>query len=168
MKTRVIQDDAGPPPEGVKQTAPVVAISEARIAAPRDFVWSVLTDIEEWPSWNPDVKAVSMDGGLSKGAEFRWKAGPGTITSTLQHVEAPRRIAWTGTTFGIEAVHVYDLEARDGGTVVRTEESYDGLIARLFRTRLQKTLEDTLDSALRHLKTETERRITDSESGRRS
>ena len=51
---------------------------------------------------------------------------------------APRRIAWTGTSFGIKAIHVHTLEPRNGGTLVRTEESYDGLVARLFRRRLQK------------------------------
>jgi hypothetical protein len=39
-------------------------------------------------------------------------------------------------------MHDYALEARDGITLVRTEESYDGLVARLFRARLQKMLDD--------------------------
>jgi uncharacterized protein YndB with AHSA1/START domain len=158
VKTRVIQDDAEPPPSRINQSAPVVATREAEIAASRQVVWEVLTDIAKWPAWNPEVKTVSLNGGLAPGAEFRWKAGPGTITSTLQHVEPPRQIVWTGTTFGIEAVHVYALEARGADTFVRTQESYDGLLARVFRTKLQKTLESTLDSSLRHLKAEAERR----------
>ncbi len=158
MKTRVIQDDADPGGSGINHAAPVVASSEAEVSASPDLVWDVLTVIEQWPSWNPDVKWVSMDGRLSEGTEFRWKAGPATITSKLQSVDAPARIAWTGTTFGIEAMHVYALEARNGVTIVRTEESYDGLLARIFRGRLQKTLEDSLTSGLAHLKAEAERR----------
>ena len=42
--------------------------------------------------------------------------------------------------------------------MVRTEESYNGLVARLFHRRLQKTLDTTLQSELRHLKAEAERR----------
>jgi Polyketide cyclase / dehydrase and lipid transport len=160
LKTRVIQDDAEPAESRIDQAAAVVATSDTEIAAAPAVVWGVLVGIAEWPSWNPDVKSVSVDGGLSQGTTFRWKAGPGTITSTLQHVEAPRRIAWTGSTLGIEAMHVYVLEARDGVTLVRTEESYDGLVARVFRGRLQKTLEGALASGLRHLKTEAERRAT--------
>jgi uncharacterized protein YndB with AHSA1/START domain len=168
MKTRVIQDDAEPAENGINQAAPVVASGETEIVAACEVVWEVLTGIEQWPSWNPEVKSVSMHFAVSEGSVFRWKAGPGTITSTLEHVEAPRRIAWSGTTFGIEAMHVYALEARDSATLVRTEESYDGLVARLFRVRLQKTLESSLASGLRHLKAEAERRTSHLAADRRS
>jgi len=168
MKTRVIQDDAEPAENGINLSAPVVASSETEIVAAREVVWHVLTRIEQWPTWNPDVKSVSMDGGLHEGAQFRWKAGPGTITSTLEHVDAPRRIAWSGTTLGIEAMHVYALEADDPVTRVRTEESYDGLVARLFRGRLQKSLDSSLESGLRHLKAEAERRTVHLAADRRS
>jgi hypothetical protein len=166
VKTRVIQNDADAGESAINQAAPVVASSEAEVSASPD--WDVLTVIEQWPSWNPDVKWVSMDGRLSEGTEFRWKAGPATITSTLQSVDAPARIAWTGTTFGIEAMHVYALEARDGVTFVRTEEWYDGLLARIFSGRLQKTLEDSLTSGLAHLKAEAERRTAHLAAERRS
>jgi uncharacterized protein YndB with AHSA1/START domain len=168
VKTRVIQDDSEPAETGINQAAAVVASSETEIAAAREVVWEVLTGIEQWPSWNPDVMSVSMRGGLADGSEFRWKAGPGTITSRLEHVEPPRRLAWSGRTFGIEAMHFYALEARDGMTLVRTEESYDGLVARLFRRRLQKTLDGALESGLRHLKVEAERRATHLAAERRS
>ena len=158
MKTRVIQDDAEPRASGINRAAPVVARSETEIVAAREVVWHVLTGIEQWPAWNPEVKSVAMKGGLRQGVQFRWRAGPGTITSTLEHVDEPRRIAWSGTSYGIEAMHVFALEARDGVTLVRTEESYDGLVARLFRVRLQKALESSLDTGLRHLKAEAERR----------
>ena len=158
MKTRVIQDDAEPLASGINHAAPVVARSETEIVAAREVVWHVLTGIEQWPAWNPEVKSVAMKGGLRQGVQFRWRAGPGTITSTLEHVDAPRRIAWSGTSFGIEVMHVYALETRDGATLVRTEESYDGLVARLFRGRLQKALESSLEAGLRHLKAEAERR----------
>jgi len=158
VKTRVIQDDAEPAENEIDRAAPVVGKSQTEVAAAREVVWDVLTGIERWPSWNPEVKSASMRGALAEGAQFRWKAGPGTITSTLVHVEAPRRVAWSGKTLGLRARHVYALEDRDGMTLVRTEESYDGLVARLFRTRLQKTLDRALESGLGHLKTESERR----------
>jgi uncharacterized protein YndB with AHSA1/START domain len=141
-----------------KTPAPVVGRSEIEIETTPEVVWNVLTTIERWPDWNPAVKDVSMRGGLVQGSEFRWKAGPGTITSTLQRVEPPRLIAWTGNTLGIKAHHEYILEPRDGRTLVRTEESYDGLVSHLFRRPLQKTLDKALSDGLRHLKAEAERR----------
>jgi uncharacterized protein YndB with AHSA1/START domain len=146
--------------DDTKKSPPVLGRSEIEIAAPPEVVWDVLTTIERWPDWNPAVKSVSMHGGLTEGSTFRWKAGPGTITSTLRRVEPPRLIAWTGRTFGIKANHIYNLEPRNGQTLVTTEESYDGLVSRLFRRSLQKTLDKALADGLRHLKAEAERRAT--------
>jgi uncharacterized protein YndB with AHSA1/START domain len=142
----------------INEEAPVVGSTQIEIAAPPEAAWDVLTAIERWPSWNPDVKEASVQGGIDEGTEFRWKAGPGTITSTIQQVEAPHRIVWTGKTFGIKAIHVHTLEARNGRTMVRSEESYDGLVARRFHGRLKKTLDDALRNGLERLKVETERR----------
>ena len=143
---------------GVDKQAPVVAESEIVIAADPDRVWDVLTDFESWPKWNPAVKSMSIQGGVEPGTDFNWKAGPGTIKSQIQQVERPRLIGWTGKTLGIAAVHAYRLEAEGGQTSVRTEESYDGFIARVFRVRMQKMLEGSLAAGLQHLKAEAERR----------
>ena len=142
----------------VDASAPAVARAEIEVSAPRDVIWRVLTDIEAWPSWNPDVTSASLDGALAGGTRFRWKAGPGTITSTFRHVEPPRLIAWSGTTFGIKAVHVHRLDERDDATIVTSEESWDGLLVRLLRRRLAKTLDESVRSGLQHLKAEAERR----------
>ena len=73
----------------VKRDDPVLAAGEIEIASEPEAVWDVLTDFAAWPSWNPDVKSMAFEGGLAEGAEFRWKAGPGTITSTIRRVERP-------------------------------------------------------------------------------
>jgi hypothetical protein len=144
----------------ISEHAPAVARAEIEVAAPREIVWAVLTDIDSWPSWNPEVKSASLAGPLAKGTRFRWKAGPGTITSTLQTVEPPQLIGWTGTTIGIKAIHVYRIEPHGDATIVKSEESWDGLVVRLLRGPLRKTLQRTTESGLRHLKTEAERRAT--------
>ena len=160
MKTRVIQDEPESAESGANPQAPVAGTSETEIAATREIVWDVLTGIEHWPSWNPEVKSASMQGGLVEGSEFRWKAGPGTITSTLQLVEPPRLIAWTGTTFGIKAIHVHRLEPRGERTVVSSQESWEGLPVRILRGRMQKTLEKSIEPGLGRLKAEAERRAS--------
>jgi uncharacterized protein YndB with AHSA1/START domain len=141
---------------GVAADAPVVAAHEIVIDAPIDRVWEILTAIEAWPAWNPDVKSVSIDGPVEQGSTFRWKAGPTTIASRFEHVERPHVVAWTGRTLGIRAVHVWRLDARDGGTFARTEESYEGLVARLLRRSLRKTLDKALADGCRYLKAEAE------------
>ncbi len=142
----------------INTAAPAVARGEIEVAASPAVVWRVLTEIANWPSWNPDVKSARLEGPLAPGTRFRWKAGPGTIASTLQGIEPPHRIAWTGTMFGINAIHVYELEQEDGTTTVRSAESWDGLLVRLLGRSMTKSLQKATDSGLRHLKIEAERR----------
>jgi uncharacterized protein YndB with AHSA1/START domain len=138
--------------------APVKSKREVEIAASPEVVWEVLTGFEHWPDWNPDVKSMSFQGPVAPGSEFRWKAGPGTIVSTLEEVDRPRFIKWRGRTLSIKAVHDWRFEPSNGGTRVETEESFSGFLARLFRGSLQKTLDRSTESGLEHLKRESERR----------
>ena len=142
----------------INQSAPVIAHEQLRIAADVQTVWDVLSDLEHWPSWNKAVSSVSVHGPVASGTSFDWKAGPGTIKSRIAEVDAPNRIVWTGVTFGIRAVDAFSFEPADGGTLVREDESWEGLLARLFRSRMERTLSSSLRDGLRSLKAEAERR----------
>jgi uncharacterized protein YndB with AHSA1/START domain len=142
----------------INQHAPVIAHEQIRIVADVKTVWDVLSDIEQWPRWNKAVKEMSVHGPVAPGTAFDWKAGPGTIKSSIAEVDAPHRIVWTGVTFGIRAVDAFSFEAADGGTLVRESESWEGLLARLFRSRMERTLSSSLRDGLRSLKAEAERR----------
>jgi hypothetical protein len=141
----------------VDQAAPVAAQSETEIAAPPERVWELVTDIGRWPEWDPGVESAALEGPLAPGTAFRWKAGPGTIVSTLRHVDPPREVGWTGKTMGIAGVHVFRLEASGVGTRVVSEESWNGVPARILRGRMRRTLQRSLDAGLRHLKAAAER-----------
>jgi hypothetical protein len=140
--------------------APVYASNQIDISADPNVVWSVVATIDEWPRWNPDVKQASLEGELAEGSVFRWKAGPGTIKSTLRVVDPPREISWTGVSLGVEAIHVWRIEGRDGGSSLSTEESWDGVVARLFRRSSQRTLDKALRDGPVHVKAEAERRAS--------
>ena len=142
----------------INQHAPVIAHEELHIAADVQTVWDVLSDLEHWPNWNTAVREMAVHGPVAPGTSFDWKAGPGTIKSSIAEVEAPHRIVWTGVTLGIRAVDAFTFEASDGGTLVREAESWEGLPARLFRARMDRTLRSSLRDGLRALKAEAERR----------
>ncbi len=142
----------------VDERASVIASGEIEIVADPEVVWEVMTAIDCWPDWNPDVKSASLEGKMAPGSKFSWKAGPGTITSKISQVERLRTLAWTGRSFGINAVHVWQLETRDGKTVVHTAESWEGLLVRIFRGVMRKMLQRSIDAGLLHLKAEAERR----------
>jgi len=131
---------------------------EIEVGAPPEVVWEILTDFDRWPDWNPEVKSMSYEGALAPGAMFRWKAGPGTIVSTVEEVDRPTYIRWCGRTLSISALHEWRFEERDSGTHVETEESFSGFLVRLARGTLQKQLDRALEEGLGHLKREAERR----------
>jgi uncharacterized protein YndB with AHSA1/START domain len=145
----------------IDRNAPVRASGEIEIQATEELVWEVMTDLERWPKWNSDVKSVSFWGAIRPGTEFRWRVIAGTITSRFQEVEQPRLLAWTGrlSPLGIEAMHVWKLEAKTGATLVRTEESWGGLVVRALRGRARSMLQTSLDKGLEALKAECERRV---------
>jgi len=134
----------------IDESAPVTARREIGVAASPEIVWTLLTTMDRWPDWNPDVKTASQPA-LERGGVFRWKAGPASLTSTLAEVEAPNVLGWTGTSMGMHAVHICGEH-----TLARTEESWSGALPRLLPSMMRRSLEKTLDSWLTHLKTEAE------------
>ncbi len=138
--------------------APVLSKGEIDVAADPEVVWKVLTTIDRWPDWDPDIKSVSVEGTVAKGTSFRWRSGSWKIISVIENVKRARLLAWTGRMTGIKAVHAWHLEPRGAGTLVLNEESWDGILAHLLRRSLQKVLDKANISGLTCLKAEAERR----------
>lgn len=141
---------------GINESAPVIGTAEIQIASGAKKVWGIMTDFENWPSWNKEIQEMALEGPLAPGSVFRWKAGT-RIVSRIRYVEPYNVISWSGRTMGIKALHVYTFEERDGRTIVKTRESYEGLMARLLRGYLQKILDKALMASLVLLKGESEK-----------
>ena len=136
----------------INERAPVKSTKELHVAATRDVVWSILTDIDGWPTWNRAVSRARLEGPLAPGSVFRWKSGGSCVVSTLQEVEAPKRVSRTGKALGTTAVHVWTLEVAGSGVLVKTFESFDGWLVRLVRSWFQRLLDTSLEEQLRSLK----------------
>jgi hypothetical protein len=128
----------------INERAPVVARMAREVHAPVERVWDLIAGIDRWPSWNPAISEAHQGGPLVKGVRFSWKAGPGTIVSTIEDADPPRSIGWSGRTMGIRAHHTWTFVAKGDRTLVTTEESWDGVFVRLFGKYFQKTLERSL------------------------
>ncbi len=136
----------------VNAAAPVITRDEIFVHAPIETVWGIQTDVAAWPSWQPDVDDVRVDGSLSVGSTFRWRTFGLDITSTVEEIDAPRRVVWSGPAGRIFGAHVWDLTAREDGVLVRTEESWDGEEVRAQAGMLQETLDGSLHGWLKNLK----------------
>lgn len=143
----------------IDRDAAITAGGNVEISASPAQVWAIMSDIGDWPSWNPDVREARLEGDLAPGSRFKWRAGPGRITSVLRSVEPGRELGWTGETMGVHAVHVWRLESSPQGTRVTTEESWDGWPTKLMRGRMERTLRSAIHHGLHALKTEVEFRL---------
>ena len=134
--------------------------AEARtgIPAPIGLVWDVLTDLVHWPDWNTSIERISFRGPLERGSVFDWKAGGLGIRSRLEAVEAPVFVGWTGRAPLVRARHVWRLEETCDGTSVSTEESFEGLFARLLPKRTRHLIQASLEQGLGALAAECKRR----------
>jgi len=141
----------------INTRAPAQYTESITINAPIQTVWGVLSAIDKWPAWNPDIQSVNLLGPVEVGTMFIWKSGPSKITSLLEEVSVPHSIAWTGKTMGIKAVHTYTLVERDGQTIVTTAESFEGLIVKLFKNMMVNTMAKSGHTGLEHLKNAAEK-----------
>lgn len=129
----------------INTAAPVITRDEILIQAPIELIWEIQTNVADWPSWQPDVDGAQSEGPLKVGSVFRWQTAGLDITSTVEQIDAPRRIVWGGPAQGIVAVHVWNLEQQDDGVLVRTAESWEGEPV----TAQVETLQGALDGSLR-------------------
>ena len=93
-----------------------VATREARLAAPPERVFSVLRDVEKFPTWRSDVKSVEV---LATTPALRWRErGDNDITFEMETVQAPTKIVTriVDKTLPFGGSWTYDLSPEGGGT----------------------------------------------------
>ena len=125
--------------------ATITYVNTVKIDAPAKTVWALMSQIEQWPEWNHSIHSATLLGKLQPGTRFKWKAGPGTIISTLETVEAGKVMAWSGKLPGIYAVHIWRINSNGRSTTVTTEESWSGAVTRLLKGYSRKTLKKAVD-----------------------
>ncbi len=123
------------------------------INAPILKVWDTLTDVNNWPSWNKEIKAAKCDK-IEAGAAFDWTIRHTHFASKFQVVDAPTLLTWTGKSKLVKSIFVWNLEASDQQTIVTVEESVEGFILPIFSN--QSRLHDILVGWIEALKIKAE------------
>ena len=90
------------------------------------------------------------------GSVFRWRSRGVNVVATIREVEPEHCIGWTGKALGTRAVHTWTLTPRDGGVLMKTEESMEGWLPSLLRCMMQKTLKKSIKVWLESLKRKAE------------
>jgi len=100
------------------------------IDASPEEVWSVLTDFEEYPEWNPTL--IGMTGQPAEGSELSFHSGDMDFTPTVLEVVPGRALRWEGHVVVIglfDGEHRFTLEPLDGGGTRFTQrEDFRGIL----------------------------------------
>jgi len=141
----------------INSKAPIIAKQKIKIDAPVIHVWSILTEINSWPSWQSAVKKAHLKTALQEGAEFKWKTGFLTVKSKIHTCEKFHLFGWTGKTIGAFAIHNWVFESEKDSTNVFVEESLQGLFPFLMKNKFKKNLEEGMAKNLKELKIASEK-----------
>lgn len=136
----------------INRHAPVQCTKSIKISARREKVWSILTDIDRWPEWQIEISKAKIKGSLAPETIFEWKTGGANIKSILHTVEPSNKFGWTGKTFGMYAIHNWQLIQEGEETIVTVEESLDGMLAKIFKGSFNQSMEQGMQRWLEQLK----------------
>lgn len=142
----------------VNEKAPVITKNQLEIAASAETVWATLTQIQRWPEWQKEVKKTVVHGEIKQGTKFDWTAGGLSFKSQIHTSSPSSAFGWTGSTLGARAIHNWFLEAKGNNTLVKVEESLEGIFPRLFTRFFQKSLDAGVMKNLQELKSAAEKR----------
>jgi hypothetical protein len=126
----------------INRNAPVQAECTILIRAEPEIVWKLLTDINRWPMWIDTVSDAYLHNHFGPGTSFTWRSNRINIESVVQYAEPRKILVWSGSLFGIKAIHTWKLETDNrGNTLVTTAESMEGFLAGwLIRSSLLKEI----------------------------
>ena len=100
-----------------------VASRDARLAAPPERVFAVLTDVDRYPAWRSDVRTVEV---IAR-EPLRWRehGSNGAITFEVQESSAPTRLVTriADTSLPFSGTWTFALSAADRGTTVTITEN---------------------------------------------
>lgn len=133
--------------------------TELVIKASPSIVWSVLTDFQLYPSWNPFIKWIQ--GNAVQGTKLTTRIEPPdgsgmTFKPLVLSVKQNQELRWLGHLFvpGLfDGEHIFELyENSDGTTTFVQREEFRGLLVRLFEKTLDTSTLQGFEAMNRKLK----------------
>jgi len=99
---------------------------------------------------HPGLARKKQPLGLKSG--FRWQLRSLALTSEITRFDKPAMLAWKSKGSGIRAITVWTFVPDTEGTLVRCEQSVQGLMVYVWKQRTTLAMQDTLDRWLEALK----------------
>jgi uncharacterized protein YndB with AHSA1/START domain len=105
------------------------------IAAPRERVWQVMSDVERWHEWTASITSVRRLGAgsfaIGSWALVRQPKLPPALWKVTA-IEPGRSFTWTSVGPGFRAVGIHSVEARSGGSRATLSLDFHGIFGGMF------------------------------------
>ncbi|MBN9216218.1 MAG: hypothetical protein ABS62_04870 [Microbacterium sp. SCN 70-200] len=143
----------------------VISASIEMDASPADL-WSVLTDFEAYPEWNPSLLGMRGTPAVGEVLSFRTAEDGFDIKPTVLAATPGRELRWEGH---LVVVGLFDGEHRfvleelpSGGTRLTQSESFRGILIPFMAAWLDENTLGEFEAMNASLKERTEKAVTDS------
>lgn len=127
--------------------------ASATINAPASAVFALYANVGGWPTWDPDLKASSLQGAFVSGAvgEVKPHSGP---KSELKFVEVIQgKSVRMACKLPLGMMHFdYELQSNGNATVATHRTTFSGLLAPLWSRLIGSGMKKSLPAALAGLK----------------
>ena len=145
------------PSADIHRDAPVQTKKTIIIHASPERVWTIMSNVNQWATWQTDIKNPTLNGAFRAGNSFTWESGGLNIRSTIHHATPFTTIGWSGPAFGAFAIHNWTFTPLPRGyTRIDVEESMEGWLVALLSGKFQQGLDTSLDKWLTALKKKAE------------
>lgn len=138
-------------------------ITTINVSAPISQVWDILTDLENWPSWNPIVNKTSGSISMGSHVSVTMRGANGkdaqSYAPVITKLEAPNYLRWRAkmmAEFLFTNDKVLELSSDGGNTKIIHKELFSGWLVPLFWGKLSQGVTPLLDSMNEALKKKAE------------
>jgi hypothetical protein len=127
--------------------------SSIQISAPAATVFALYADVANWHTWDPEVKAASLQGAFASGVKgvIVPHGGPKS-TINFSEVTPPRRFVASCKLPLCLMRFENELKSHSGGTQATHRVFFEGLLAPLFGRLIGSGMRKTMPLALQGLK----------------
>ena len=127
------------------------------IKASADEVWKVLTDVQNFPNWEPNINKVDGHVALGEKVTVHTKLSEQAFPVTVSELVENKKMVWSsGMPLGLfKGARTFTLTPVDGGIRVKTREEFSGLLLPLFKGQIGD-LQPSFDTFAEALKTRAE------------
>lgn len=137
--------------------------NKIEIEASPKIVWEILTNAEDWPNWYKGMKNVNVvdsDAGIIDGkVDMAFNTMNRDFNARVTEYEPYKRLSWETIHPKMMGIHAWLMIPTEKGTLVVTDESQYGKLARLQKVFVPNKLRKLHDVWLEEMKAKAEAKV---------